>query len=676
MDNIVFYPINGYKLLLRNAQEEELNNPMLVEGKKFVTFTHKENYDGKYLLEYLGPTFKEKSKYMFLDFTSHVAFHELSWFSDIVLQKTVDDYIDLLKRNSEYVIYKFRHTMKENLLEALSTDSTLYEYTKKLCEYAFSDHFSLWSYNDITEAFTCEATSLPIPKLEMLSCNSKNGLHDFLINSTDDVQKKPINEDFEYGDLLKFCGIKSVTRIRIKSEDTATNVIVSFYSKRKNFELTKKVTDRARAMIKLKYIELVQKADDQFDEFSNNTIYRLNESNENFLNRFTQEVCNYFKFEACSIFLAENNRLKHASTTDVKGSRSNIDIEYDIDDTSLTGSVALDKTPVCCYNLEKEEKNSHKFDEHTDCTASNWIAVPLTIKNELIGVIRVKNKYAMIENKKEIRHPLPIVFSVLMKASANLQASLAMIKNVDELKTRLKEQRNFNRVLLHEIRTPISKFSMGPEVIKKTLEKEKINREKKRKVFNQLTDIQIMGGRLKMITDSYNIDEIIKLREISDVPLLSRLIYPIMTITKPFLEKQHDCFIDVNQNYMHGRTVLGDENLYGIALNALIDNAAKYCNRSKPYISVSCIVNEEDSSIAISIRNIGYEISEDERKRIFEEGYRGKKVVLERIHGTGIGLYLTKRIMEISNGDLILVEHEDPSDIEFRLIFPTIRVQK
>jgi nitrogen-specific signal transduction histidine kinase len=73
----------------------------------------------------------------------------------------------------------------------------------------------------------------------------------------------------------------------------------------------------------------------------------------------------------------------------------------------------------------------------------------------------------------------------------------------------MKEMEDFNKVFLHEIRTPISKFTMAPELIKRTLAKGELTEDQLAKVMRQLDDIQVMGDRLEFIAKTFNFNQIV-----------------------------------------------------------------------------------------------------------------------------------------------------------------------
>jgi len=98
--------------------------------------------------------------------------------------------------------------------------------------------------------------------------------------------------------------------------------------------------------------------------------------------------------------------------------------------------------------------------------------------------------------------------------------------------------------------------------------------------------------------------------------------------------------------------LLVDEPSLTQALRNLLDNAVRYGN-GREWIGVSAVTHEK--SVEIRVADHGPGIPEDEQPHIFEAFFRGRRAIDHQIHGTGLGLNLTRRIIE-ANGGAIRVE--------------------
>lgn len=100
------------------------------------------------------------------------------------------------------------------------------------------------------------------------------------------------------------------------------------------------------------------------------------------------------------------------------------------------------------------------------------------------------------------------------------------------------------------------------------------------------------------------------------------------------------------------------------ALGNVLDNAVKY---SPPGSTVTLSVLEYEMYLAVSVRDEGRGIREEEIPKIFGRFYRAEEVSQEE--GVGIGLYLTREILKKENG-YVKVKSQSGKGSEFLLYLP------
>ena len=104
----------------------------------------------------------------------------------------------------------------------------------------------------------------------------------------------------------------------------------------------------------------------------------------------------------------------------------------------------------------------------------------------------------------------------------------------------------------------------------------------------------------------------------------------------------------------------------------LLSNAAKY-SQEDTYIRI--ITEQTKRGIEISVIDQGIGIREEDLKSIFEPFFRSKEESARRRKGTGIGLAITKHIMEAHKGE-IEVFSQFGEGSTFRLLFPNELINK
>jgi signal transduction histidine kinase len=95
--------------------------------------------------------------------------------------------------------------------------------------------------------------------------------------------------------------------------------------------------------------------------------------------------------------------------------------------------------------------------------------------------------------------------------------------------------------------------------------------------------------------------------------------------------------------------IAGDAESLGCAVHNLLDNAVKYSPAAK---TVWLDVQTEDGGIAISVRDQGTGISEQDQRHIFEKFYRAGGEISRKVKGAGLGLSLVKSIAQAHGGDV------------------------
>ena len=101
-------------------------------------------------------------------------------------------------------------------------------------------------------------------------------------------------------------------------------------------------------------------------------------------------------------------------------------------------------------------------------------------------------------------------------------------------------------------------------------------------------------------------------------------------------------------------------------VNNLLDNALKYSPKESP---VTVTLTEDNQTARLIISDQGFGIADAEKKKIFDKFYRSGNENTRQAKGTGLGLYLCKKIAESHNG-YISVTDNHPGGSSFAVTFP------
>ena len=217
------------------------------------------------------------------------------------------------------------------------------------------------------------------------------------------------------------------------------------------------------------------------------------------------------------------------------------------------------------------------------------------------------------------------------------------------------QQQNFMIAITHELKTPISVAKLNLE----TMQKRKLDEQQQQRLIqttleetnrlnalcnNMLLSSQIEAGGYRITNEETNISELIG-KCMQD--FITR--YPQQKIEAEIVP---DIFI------------LGDRLLLQMLANNLIDNAIKYGTKELP---VTVCLSEEKNKIIFQVRNHGKGIAAAERNKIFDKFYRVGNAATKGAKGTGLGLYLCKKIASQHNANISVTDNT-PSGAIFTVI--------
>ncbi len=104
-----------------------------------------------------------------------------------------------------------------------------------------------------------------------------------------------------------------------------------------------------------------------------------------------------------------------------------------------------------------------------------------------------------------------------------------------------------------------------------------------------------------------------------------------------------------------------------ILLN-LVGNALKFTERGHVFLDVSVVPEEDGHVLQVSVQDTGIGIPKDKLPRVFERFVQADSSTTRRYGGTGLGLPITKRLVELLGGTIGVESTEgEGSEFQFRL---------
>ncbi|MBC7874251.1 MAG: HAMP domain-containing histidine kinase [Ferruginibacter sp.] len=220
------------------------------------------------------------------------------------------------------------------------------------------------------------------------------------------------------------------------------------------------------------------------------------------------------------------------------------------------------------------------------------------------------------------------------------------------------QQQNFMMAVTHELKTPISVARLNLE----TLQKYNLDPEKQKKLIRTTLD---ETARLNFLTNNILIASQLDGGGYSS----SNEELDLSTLLKDCIQDFRNRFPEreINEDIEADADVQGDPLLLQMLINNLLENAIKYSPKEKP---VTAVLKKYRSGIELQVKDEGPGIADDEKKKIFSKFYRTGNEATRKTQGTGLGLYLCRKIARDHNGD-ISVTNNEPHGSNFVVIFKT-----
>ena len=257
------------------------------------------------------------------------------------------------------------------------------------------------------------------------------------------------------------------------------------------------------------------------------------------------------------------------------------------------------------------------------------------------------------------------IFFLYMNFSRRQMEELASAREEAEHANRAKSE--FLSNMSHDIRTPMNAI-IGMTTIAAA------NAENRDKVLECLRKITLSSRHLLgLINDVLDMSKIEsgKLTLNSDLFSLRETMDSIVSIVQPQIKARKQSFSILIRNIRSENIVADSVRLNQVLLN-LLSNAMKFTPEGG---DISVTVSQEDSPKGekyvrthFLVKDSGIGMTKDFQKKIFESFVREDNAQVHKIEGTGLGMAITKYIVDKSEGS-IEVNSEVGKGTEFHVIF-------
>ncbi len=217
------------------------------------------------------------------------------------------------------------------------------------------------------------------------------------------------------------------------------------------------------------------------------------------------------------------------------------------------------------------------------------------------------------------------------------------IRDITERKKLEKIKTEFVSMVSHELRTPLSAIKEGVEIVSDGTQG-KLNRDQKECLGIALSNIHRLNRLIGDILDISKIQS--NLLRVALVPCdVREVIDHVYSLVRIEIEKRGMVLVtDIDRRV--GRVMADRDRLIQVLMN-LLNNAVKF-TRERSRITVGVVV--QGDQVEFSVRDEGPGIPPDELTRLFGRFVQLDSTLVRRVGGTGLGLYISKNLVEAMNG--------------------------
>jgi K+-sensing histidine kinase KdpD/CheY-like chemotaxis protein len=296
--------------------------------------------------------------------------------------------------------------------------------------------------------------------------------------------------------------------------------------------------------------------------------------------------------------------------------------------------------------------------------AASYLGVPIPVGNEMIGVISVQSWHQEGRFGEDDMHLLSTIAAnvgvALQNASLFEEAkqARAVAEEANEAKSA------FLSTVSHELRTPLTSVLGFAKIIKKRLEDKifptiqngdsKIQRtidqveenlgvvvaegERLTTLINNVLDLaKIEAGKIEWNMETINVSEIIERAAAATSSLFDNTEVKFIKDVEPDLPE-----------------IIGDQDkLIQVVIN-LISNAIKFTEKG----SVTCRAKRTKDEMTVSVIDTGMGISQEDQSKVFDKFKQVGDTLTNKPKGTGLGLTISKEIIEVHGGKIQLKSKE------------------
>jgi signal transduction histidine kinase len=338
---------------------------------------------------------------------------------------------------------------------------------------------------------------------------------------------------------------------------------------------------------------------------------------------------------------------------------------------SIAGQVFQEKRPIVLQEGSKDPRMYRTVGEQVGLATRSMLAVPLIFRERPIGVLEALNKRGGLHYTGEDVSILETLGAQAAIAIENARLIQQVQQSYDQLASMDQMRSDFIAIASHEFRTPLGLILGHTAFLQDGASPE---------MAEHLAVIMRGAERLKRI-----LEDLSRLT-VSDQggARLTVQVFPV----KEVLEEVAARYTSVaKEKYLAletecspvGLDVEADREKLTIAITNLVDNAVGFTTTGGHILVAACAqppdMRENSGYVDIEVVDDGIGIPPSKIQKIFERFYQGEDHMTRRRGGLGLGLSISKSMVELHRGKII-VESFEGKGSRFIIRIPTRQQKK
>ncbi len=357
------------------------------------------------------------------------------------------------------------------------------------------------------------------------------------------------------------------------------------------------------------------------------------------IERILDQIKRVIPYDSASVWKVEGNQQKFIAGRGLPGG---VRPSYPIDNTNSASPLLLgDVAYVLSNNVQDELQD---FKEYPDTLINSWLAIPLKTHGNIIGFIALDGYQQEQFNDHHINLALGFANQLAIalenaRLFSDLQTELMLRKNlIAELESKNIELERFTYTVSHDLKSPLVTINGFLGYLETDINSGNLDRVKRDRQ-------RIQGAVNKMYLLLNDLLELSRIGRLMNKPEMIRF-EDLVNDTLQIVDGR----LEANRVTVHTQpnlpAVFGDRQRLTEVLQNLLDNAAKFMGeQAAPLIEIGQLGEENDKPIFF-VRDNGIGIAPEYQEQVF--GLFNK--LDTKGEGTGVGLAIVKRIIEIHGG--------------------------